>query len=580
MRPNTKRKSKGQNSSSIIQMIQRAFLESQRIFICISLLFLLLNGSLLWNINQMEHQNTRIRETVNDLAKCNLNEQISVLKMCLSSTKDEMENYKNISTDYDIKIQDNITALRKEIRNQKDKLNQIQTILQEALSARHSAIGTNLLHSNKEKGLEIIDKEYAPKMQQIDDICKEISIQISLTSQKQMKQMIFFSIICLIMVILATIYSIFMMRKRENRVKKLLQEPIHEILLGMQEMECGNLNYIISYQEQNEMGFLAVSIRDTMSTLKGYIDNIRQVLCALAKKNYSIITDYEYKGEFQQIGDSLQIIVSELNHVMEEITKGIDVIAGTEKETHVIADSLIDNTVQNAASIQELSSDIEELVEQVQENIVKIQGVQTKEISITDRVEKCLHSMRSLHDVMEQTVQTSEHLHEFMKNMDEITSNIHMLSLNASIEAVRAGEAGKGFSVVSEGVRSLSDQTVEITKNSKVYINNCIENLYQGQKVVNDTMHEISEFVNEFHIVLNMVSDISGISKDQLQAMEFFKENINEMAGVVENDSRMAESLKDKMDDVEHAVEKMCLTMQSFELCDDYEDLHMNTALL
>lgn len=154
-------------------------------------------------------------------------------------------------------------------------------------------------------------------------------------------------------------------------MQDLIREPIRQIVQAMQEMEQGNLDYMISYQEQNEMGFLAVSIRDTMKTLKGYIENIGQVLEALADKQYSIVTDYKYKGDFKQIGDALHIIVEELNQVVEEISKGTKVVAETEKESRRIADILVDDTLENAASIQQLSSSIEEIVEQVQENLKK-----------------------------------------------------------------------------------------------------------------------------------------------------------------------------------------------------------------
>lgn len=553
-------------SHSILQIVQKTFRENRRIFLGISFLFLCVNVTLLWNLNQMEQENTTMKEMVTDLEKDNLNEQISVFKMCLAATEKEKKEYDQLSISYDMEIQKKIKILRQMMPEQKQKLNSIQVILQQALKVRHLAILSSSAKADSERALQVLDTDYAPKMEKIADICKELSSQVTRSCEKRIQQIIFVSILSLIVVIAATIFSILISRKRGKKMQDLIREPIRQIVQAMQEMEQGNLDYMISYQEQNEMGFLAVSIRDTMKTLKGYIENIGQVLEALADKQYSIVTDYKYKGDFKQIGDALHIIVEELNQVVEEISKGTKVVAETEKESRRIADILVDDTLENAASIQQLSSSIEEIVEQVQENLKKIQKVQSEEVSISGHVDECFHSMEILQEVMRRTVESSEYLKEFMKNMDEISEEIRLLSLNASIEAARAGEAGKGFAVVSDGIRKLSEQTVEITKKSKMYIKNCTDELYNGRSVVKHTGEEISKVVDEFHQILEMVSEVSEVSHGQLQELEVFEGNVTGMSEIVEKDSEMAERLKEKMLDMAQAVEKMCLKMQEFEI--------------
>jgi iron only hydrogenase large subunit-like protein len=51
------------------------------------------------------------------------------------------------------------------------------------------------------------------------------------------------------------------------------------------------------------------------------------------------------------------------------------------------------------------------------------------------------------------------------KDINKIASNIHMISLNASIEAARAGIYGKPFSVVAEAIRSLASETQKTIMN-------------------------------------------------------------------------------------------------------------------
>ena len=51
--------------------------------------------------------------------------------------------------------------------------------------------------------------------------------------------------------------------------------------------------------------------------------------------------------------------------------------------------------------------------------------------------------------------------HYIIETVKDLATRSHVLSLNASIEAVRAGEAGRGFAVVAAEVRALSEQSAD-----------------------------------------------------------------------------------------------------------------------
>jgi methyl-accepting chemotaxis protein len=83
-----------------------------------------------------------------------------------------------------------------------------------------------------------------------------------------------------------------------------------------------------------------------------------------------------------------------------------------------------------------------------------------------DSAEKSVAGLRQIQDSVGRIVSQSTQLLDQAKAVGDIVETVkdlatqsHVLSLNASIEAVRAGEAGRGFGVVATEVRALAEQS-------------------------------------------------------------------------------------------------------------------------
>ena len=83
------------------------------------------------------------------------------------------------------------------------------------------------------------------------------------------------------------------------------------------------------------------------------------------------------------------------------------------------------------------------------------------------------------------------------KDIDKIATNVHMISLNASIEAAHAGEHGRAFAVVANSVRTLAGETQEATA-----------------KITNATSEAKSSLGNISRMVITISKDISKSHDD------------------------------------------------------------------
>lgn len=303
-------------------------------------------------------------------------------------------------------------------------------------------------------------------------------------------------------------------------------------------------------------GIIALIFSSSMSKK---INQIKDILHNISKKDLTVSSEIKSKDEFQELGEYLTELITVLQGFMESAADSAHKVTETNsvltRETHESEESLNKihdrvNDVRDQFSkldnnIDESSKDItymdEEIVKIVDHINNQSQAVTTSSSSIeqmTASVSQIANltarKQQSTRDLLTIVAQGGESVENTFDNIQQVNSELiqikelveviknvadqtNILSMNAAIESAHAGEAGKGFSVVADEIRSLA----EYTSNNVSAINKAIKSIsvriessLQASEESSSVFEKINRDVNEFSDAMIEISS----SIDELAA--------------------------------------------------------------
>ncbi len=147
-------------------------------------------------------------------------------------------------------------------------------------------------------------------------------------------------------------------------------------------------------------------------------------------------------------------------------------------------------------------------------------------------------------------IERTKAVEDILGTITSISTQTHLLALNASIEAARAGEAGKGFDVVANEIRTLSEQTKSATEditgileelNGDVErvttsINHSVETIEEQNALIKETkgkfdtidnaVNQLMVVINDFKRVIDGITDASTVIADGVAELSANSEEV------------------------------------------------------
>lgn len=243
-------------------------------------------------------------------------------------------------------------------------------------------------------------------------------------------------------------------------------------------------------------------------------------------------------GHLQQ---ALQQMNVNLRSVMGDIRSNVDSISIA---THEIAAGNMDlsrRTEAQAASLEETASSMQQFASTVKQNADN--AIQANKLvqSASEIAGKGGAVVEKVGTTMDEISTSAKRIVDIISLINGIAFQTNILALNAAVEAARAGEQGKGFAVVAAEVRSLAQRSASAAKEIKTLIDDSVDKVGVGNRLVSDAMATMNGIVDSVKSVTDIMNEISIASREQSEGIEQVNLAITHMDAVTQQNAALVE---------------------------------------
>lgn len=344
-------------------------------------------------------------------------------------------------------------------------------------------------------------------------------------------------------------------------------KPLTSISEKVTEVAQGNLDVVFDEEPiAEEIAMLTVSLNDTITQLKMYIDNITYVVNNISNNNLAVESDVEYQGAFIAIKDGLNAIVDKLNDAFGRVNAQSEIVVSYSGQVQESTLQVAHGATEQSHAVQGLATNISVLSEQIHhitqnaETASKVSKMTNEQLALGNQ------EMKDLLGAMETIEDTSTQIGAIITTINNISEETNLLALNASIEAARAGDAGKGFAVVADEISKLAAASAEATETITSLIENAMQAVQVGKHLADKTSETLQSGISNSLKSNEDIMQITEFVKNQAGAIEKINQSIQDIVTIIDSNAANSQENAAISDELINCANSLKGTVDEFSL--------------
>ena len=291
------------------------------------------------------------------------------------------------------------------------------------------------------------------------------------------------------------------------------------------------VKYAIDITEQKKL----------QQTVESLLGDVSRVMIALAEGKLDERITNQYTGKFDGLKNTVNNYCKKITELALTIGETSQLVSTGAEEISRGNMDLSRRTEAQAAGLEETSASMEEMTSTVKQNADNAREANELATGARKQASTGGEVVNQAINAMHEINQASNKISDIIGVIDEIAFQTNLLALNAAVEAARAGEQGRGFAVVATEVRNLAGRSATAAKEIKDLIEDSVEKVTEGSRLVNQSGETLEEIVGSIRQVAEIVGDISSATQEQALGIDQVNKAIMEMDGTTQQNTAMVE---------------------------------------